>query len=182
MNGLKGRKQLRQLVKDGLDTAKQIINTLRRSFLPLILTSVFYRIIAFTLLTPLVSGYAGLFFARSGRLVIANEEIAEYLLQPIGFVALLVIAACSLTLTALEQACLMALLIQEDIKDTRSRVIGAIRYALQRIIAIHKLALRIVFRAILTSAPFAILAGLIYYMLLSEHDINYYLASSPTRQ
>jgi len=180
MNELKGRKQLRQLLKDSLDTAKQIINTLRRFFLPLILTSVFYRIIAFTLLTPLVSGYAGLFFARSGRLVIANEEIAEYLLQPIGFVTLLVIAACSLTLIALEQACLMALLIQEDIKDTRSRVIGAFRYALLRIIAIHKLALRIVFRAILTSAPFVILAGLIYHVLLSEHDINYYLASKPT--
>lgn len=173
------RKQQRQLLKDGLDTAKKIVDALKRSFLPLVLTSVIYRILAFTILTPLVSGYAGLFFAGSGRLVIANEEIAEFLLQPIGFFALLAIAACSLTLTALEQACLMTVLIQEDKKDTRSRVIGAFRYALQRIIAIHKLALRIVFRVILTTAPFAVGAGLIYHMLLSEHDVNYYLAGKP---
>lgn len=173
------RKQQRQLLKDGLDTAKKTADALKRSFLPVVLTSVFYKILAFTLLTPLVSGYTGLFFAGSGRLVIANEEIVDFLLQPIGFFALIVIAACTLTLAALEQACLMALLIQEDIKDTRSRVIGAFKYALQRIIAIHKLAFRIVLRVILTSAPFAVLAGLIYHVLLGEHDINYYLASKP---
>ncbi len=180
MNRRNGRKQQRQLLKDSLNTAKKIIDTLRRSFLPLLFTSVFYRIIAFTILIPLVSGYAGLFFARSGRLVIANEEIAEFFLQPIGFLALLVIAACSLTLTALEQACIMALLIQEDTKDTRGRVIRAFRYTFKRIIGIHKLALRIVFRIILISAPFAVLAGLIYHTLLSEHDINYYLTSKPS--
>jgi len=175
-----GRKQHSQLRIEGLDTAKKIISTLRRSFLSVFLTSVFYRIIAFTILTPLVSGYAGLFFAGSGRLVIANEEIAEFFLQPLGFFALLVIAACSLTLIALEQACLMALLVQKDAKDTINRAVRAFRYALKRTIGIHKLALLIVFRIVLTSVPFVILAGLIYHALLSEHDINYYLTNQPS--
>jgi glycerophosphoryl diester phosphodiesterase len=173
-------KQQREALKEGFDTGKKIIDALKRSFVPLVATSVIYHILAFTILTPLISGYAGLFYARSGRLIVANEEIAGFLLQPIGFLALLTIAACSLTLIALEQACLMAILIQEDANDTKSRVIGAFKYVSQRIIAIHNLALRIVFRVLLTIAPFAVLAGLLYHMLLSEHDINYYLTSKPT--
>lgn len=179
MNTRNGRIQQWPLLKGGFNTAKETIHVLRRHFLPIFLTSLFYRLIAFTILTPLVSGYAALFFAGSGRLVIANEEIAEFFLQPIGFCAILAIAACSLTMIALEQACLMALLIQKDTKGTIGRVIRAFKYTLKQAIKIHKLALRIVFRIILTSAPFVILAGLIYTALLSEHDINYYLMDRP---
>ncbi len=167
------------MLKDALGTAAKILATLRRFFIPLILTSLFYRVIAITILTPLVSAYAGLFFAGSGRLVIANEEIAEFFLQPIGFFALLVIAACSLTLAALEQACLMALLTQKDAAGAVSRVIQAFRFASKQILGIHKIALRIVLRVIATSAPFLIVAVVVYIALLREHDINYYLTSKP---
>jgi glycerophosphoryl diester phosphodiesterase len=164
--------------KDLLATINEILDILRRSFRPLILTSVFYRVIAFTILTPLISGHAGLFFAGSGRLVIANEEIAAFLLRPIGFFALLVITACSLTLIALEQACLMVLLIEVD-TGTMNRVWRAVRHVLTRAIRILELAFRIVLRILFYSTPFVILAGLIYYTLLTEHDINYYLSIRP---
>jgi hypothetical protein len=78
-----------------------MFDNLRRSFRPLFLTIRFYRVIAFTVLTLLVSGLTGSFFARSGRLVIANEDIATFFLQPVGFSALLFIAACSLTLISM---------------------------------------------------------------------------------
>ena len=83
------RKQQRQALKDGFDTGKKVIDALKRSFVPLVVTSVIYHILAFTILSPLISGYAGLFFARSGRLIVANEEIAGFLLQPIGFLSLI---------------------------------------------------------------------------------------------
>ncbi len=166
------------MIKDLLAAVNKIFDILRRSFWPLFLTTGFYRIIAFTILAPLVSGLAGLFFAGSGRLVIANEEIAAFFLQPIGFFTLLVIAACSLTLIALEQACLMVLLFKED-TGIMNRVWSAVRHAFTRAVGILELALRIVFRILFYSTPFVILAGLIYYVLLAGHDINYYLTIRP---
>ena len=164
--------------KDQSTTVNAFFNILRRSFRPLFLTSILYRVIAFTILAPLIGGLTGLFFAASGRLIIANEEIAAFFLQPIGFFALLIIAACSLTLIALEQACLMVLLFKTD-TGTMNRVWNAVRHALARTIGILELALRIVLRIFFYSTPFVILAGLIFFALLTGHDINYYLTTRP---
>lgn len=162
-----------------LDTHRTIVMAFRRSFRPLILTSVFYRIIAFTVLTPLASGYAGMLLARSGHVVIANEEIAEFLLRPIGLLILLAIAACGLTLIALEQACLMSVLIRKSEQRPLTTAIEAFRHVFKRFLAIHALALRIVLRGLAISSPFILLAWVIQVALLGEHDINYYLASWP---
>ncbi len=162
-----------------LDTCRTVVVAVRRSFRPLILTSVFYRIIALTVLTPLASGYAGMLLARSGRVIIANELIAEFLLQPFGLLIMLVIAACGLTLVALEQACLISVLIQEPKQRPSTITIVAFRQVFKRFFAIHALALRIALRWLAISSPFILLAWGIYVSLLSEHDINYYLANWP---
>jgi glycerophosphoryl diester phosphodiesterase len=151
---------------------------MRRSAWPLFLTSTLYRVVAFTLLAPLVSGLSWLFLAGSGRIVVANEEIVAFLLEPLGLVALIVMAAVTLTLTALEQACMMTLVFVAD-RGAVPSVLGALRYALVRVIAILQLAGRIVLRVLLLSAPFLALAGLMYLILLTEYDINYYLTTQP---
>jgi glycerophosphoryl diester phosphodiesterase len=166
------------MAKDLLVAVDGIFDMLRRSFWPLFLTSIFYRVIAFTLLAPLVSGIARLLFKGSGRLVVANAEIAAFFLEPIGFFALIVIAACSLTLIALEQACLMALLFEADTGNIH-RVWSAVRHALTRPTRILELAARIVIHVLLYSTPFVIGTGLLYYALLTAHDINYYLTVQP---
>jgi glycerophosphoryl diester phosphodiesterase len=166
------------MAKGILAAVREIFDILRQSFWPVFITSAFYRVIAFTILAPMVSGLTGLFFTGSGRLVIANEEIVAFFLQPIGFLSLLVIAACSITLIALEQACLMVLLFKKDMGIV-NRVWSAVRHAFTRSIRILELALRIVVRILVYSTPFVILFGLIYYTLLTEHDINYYLAVRP---
>jgi len=160
------------------DTVHALLTTMRRSAWPLFLTSGLYRIVAFTLLTPLVSGLGWLFLAGSGRIVVTNEEIAAFLFEPLGFLALIVMSAVGLTLIALEQACLMTLLFEAD-RGAVPRVLGALRHTLFRSLAILLLTGRIVLQALLLSAPFLALAGLIYLFLLTEHDINYYLAAWP---
>jgi len=162
-----------------LDTHRTIVMASRQSFRPLIFTSVFYRIIALTVLTPLVSGFTGMLLARSGHVVIANEVIAEFLLHPIGLLIMLVIAACGLTLIALEQACLMSVLIRNPEQRPLTTAIEAFRHVFQRFFAIHLLCLRIVLRVLAIGSPFILLAWVTYVTLLGEHDINYYLANWP---
>ena len=93
------------VLKRSTGTAHAILSTMRRSAWPLFLTSGLYRIVAFTLFTPLVSGLTWLFLAGSGRIVVTNEEIAAFFFKPLRFLALIVMAAVSLTLIALEQSC-----------------------------------------------------------------------------
>ena len=175
-----GRVEARDLwVPQGKFAAvKELGDILRRSFQALVLTSLLYRVIAFTLLAPLVTGLARVFFSASGRLIIANEDIAAFALQPVGFAGLIVIAACSLALVAMEQACLMLVLIRPD-TGVMARVWGAVRYALAHSLNILELALRVVLRILACSAPCVILAGIVCAALLSEHDINYYLTAWP---
>lgn len=162
-----------------LDTHRTIVMASKRSFQPLIFTSVFYRIIALTVLTPLASGFTGMLLARSGHVVIANEVITEFLLQPIGLLIMLAIAACGLTLIALELACLMSVLIRKPEQRPLTTAIEAFRHVFQRFFAIHALCLRIVLRLLAISSPFILLAWVTYVTLLGEHDINYYLANWP---
>jgi len=159
-------------------TVKELVAILRRSYRPLLLTSLLYRAIAAIMLAPLVAGLAGLFFSASGRLVVANEEIAAFVLQPVGCIGLVIIAACSLALIALEQACLMLVLVDRE-ADMKARIWSSVRSALAHSFEILGLAVRIVLRIIASSSPFIILAGLIYAALLREHDINYYLTAWP---
>ncbi|MGD9186528.1 MAG: hypothetical protein PVJ13_14460, partial [Desulfobacterales bacterium] len=74
-------------------TLRKILGNLRQFAWPLFLIGVFYRIIAVTLLIPLVSGLTWVLITGSGRVTIVNEEIATFLLEPIGLITLVVLAA-----------------------------------------------------------------------------------------
>lgn len=160
--------------------ARSIFNTMRRFAPPLFLAGVLYRILAFTILAPMVGGLTGLFLSGTGRIVISDEEIAAFLLEPLGFTGLIVMAAVGLALIAHEQACLMTLLFR-DRQGPISMVMGALKHTLTRSFAILELAGRIVLHVLLRSLPFLALSGAIIVLLLSGHDINYYLAVRPLK-
>lgn len=165
-------------VKDKSGTLRGVLDALRRSAWPLILTGLFYRLIALTLLTPLVSGLTAMLIAVSGQGTIVNERVASFFLEPIGFFTLIVLAAVSLTLVALEQACLMMIAFETD-RTGFYRAINSLKVVFFRSFAILNLAGRIVLRVLLLSIPFLALAGLVYFLLLTGHDINYYLTLQP---
>ena len=165
-------------IKDKTGTLRGVLDALRRSAWPLILTGIFYRLIALTLLTPLVSWLASFLIALSGQGTIVNERIASFFLEPLGFFTLVVLAAVSLTLVALEQACLMVITF-EPARTGFIRSINALKFVFSRSHVILNLAGRIVLRVLLLSIPFLALAGLAYFLMLTGHDINYYLALQP---
>jgi glycerophosphoryl diester phosphodiesterase len=53
------------------------------------------------------------------------------------------------------------------------------RYLLERAWPLFRLAVRMVLSAVLAAAPFLAVIGAIYYVFLTEFDINYYLAEHP---
>jgi glycerophosphoryl diester phosphodiesterase len=149
-----------------------------RAWPRLLATDVVYKIIAFVLLTPLVSLTLKLFMASKGATVLADQDILFFVLSPVGLAALVVMVAVSLAILALEQACLMAIGFAET-RGLHVRTTDALWFGARLSWPVMMMALRISVRVLLIALPFLAVSGLISLLLLGEHDINYYLARQP---
>ena len=94
----------------------------------LALTDITYKLLAFVLLTPVVSVLFHVLVARSGRSVLADEDILQFALEPLGWVCLILVGTLSIAMMALEQVALMGILCAAD-HDRRLSVRGALRFA-----------------------------------------------------
>ena len=166
------------MVKNTTGILRRILDNLGRKAWPLFLTGIFFRIIALTLLTPVVSGITTALISMSGRGTIVNDQIASFFTEPLGFITLTTIAAFSLTVFAIEQASLMVIIVQKELSGFNNAY-HALRFVFARSIRILHLAGRIVLRVLLLSIPFLALSICIYFFMLSGHDINYYLTVKP---
>src|SRR5687767_5242041 len=60
-------------------------------------------------------------------------------------------------------------------------VIGSLHFAAAKAKGVFLIAAQVVLRLILTGAPFLAAAGGLYWWLLTDHDINYYLNARPAQ-
>src|SRR5580765_1407357 len=128
---------------------------------------------------PLVGLLLRWLVARSGQVAVADVEIAGFLFTTApGIVALLLISALLLAVTAFEQACMLNIALSPQGR-ARVSVRAACAQAAARAGSILRFAARLVIRLLVLLAPFAAVAGLIYWALLRRYDINYYLGDRP---
>ncbi len=144
----------------------------------LLATDVVYKIIALVVLTPVVSLTLKYFIATRGSSVLADQDILYFVLSPMGLAALVVVGTVSLAILTLEQACLMAIAFGVT-RDLHIRTTDALWYGAQKAWSVVRLALRIFVHVLLIAAPFLIAGTLTSLLLLSAHDINFYLADRP---
>jgi len=149
-----------------------------RAWPRLLATDVVYKIIAFVLLTPLVGLALKFFMSTKDSTVLADQDILFFLLSPVGLATLVVVGAVSLAILTLEQACLMAIGFGET-RDLHVRTTDALWYGARHAWSVVMLALRIFVRVLLIALPFLAAGGLVYLLLVREHDINFYLADRP---
>ena len=163
---------------EAADVPRRIVATLRRNAWPLLLVHVIYTLLGLTLLTPLMALLIRALVALSGGAVIADQQILEFILTPIGAAALVLIAAIVITIVALEQAAMMAIGFA-DLQGWHMSAWQAIGYSIARARSILGLAAWIVVRALVIAVPLLAIGGAIYLWLLTDYDINYYLAARP---
>ena len=135
---------------------------------------VIYQLAAFAFLTPVLALALRAFVSFSGDVVVADEDILFFVLSPFGFVAFVVVASANITLITFEQAALLTICAGE-----RLGVIAALRGATGYLGSVFLLTARLVARVLLIAAPFGALGALVYWQLLTEFDINYYLSERP---
>ncbi len=164
------------------DTGRSLLNAcrhdLRLCLKQLIVTDIVFKAIAFVVLTPLVGVLFQWFIAMSGRSVLADEDILYFLISPIGWVCVVVVGAVWIATIALEQAALMTIVGGATVEQ-RVNVLSALKRSAQRAWPILLVTARMVSLGLLTAAPFLAAVGLVYVALLTQYDINYYLAETP---
>ena len=147
----------------------------------LALTDLAWKLTAFVLLTPLVAILFRAVLALSGRTVLADQDILLFFLQPAGWVSGILIGGLLLAIVALEQTALMAILCANHARHAsrRTEVVAALRFALANAWPVFRLTARMTGATLLAAAPCLALAGLTYFTLLGDYDINFYLKERP---
>ncbi len=157
---------------------QNLLQDFRLNWRPLLATDLAMKLVAFTILTPLVGLAFSTFLAFSGRTVLADTDIARFLMHPTGWCAAIVVGGGMLAIFAIEQAALMAIILS----SSQSRSIGTIpslRFVAARTGGIVQITGRLVMWLLLTALPFLAASGAIYLVLLTQHDINFYLTEKP---
>jgi len=140
---------------------------------------VFVALISFVVITPMTEALLRMLVSCSGNAAMTDVDIALfYFTTKLGFLALLLLVAASLGITIFGQACLMTVGIVRA-HGSRVRVRDAVAHGATRAISILWLTVALFGRVLVLLLPFVAGIGAAYWLLLREHDINYYLQARP---
>ncbi len=154
------------------------IRAFRSSWKSLVLTDIAFKVLAFIVLTPLVGVLFRTLIAISGNAVVSDLDILFFFLGPAGWICGIVVGALWLAIVALEQASLMGIICAESVHKSLGPI-AAIRFAAGHTWPLIRVTIRIIALTLLAIAPFLAVAGAVYFALLTEYDINYYLQEKP---
>ncbi len=163
-----------------LPLIRTILQNLAKCWGPLTRTSIFFRLVVFSLLTPIVGLLFCFFLQTTGKNVLADADIAIFLLHPMGLLALAIVGGALVCESALEQAALLTISLGAESK-CKFRPVRVLRFVIRQAPQILRLAIHFVVRCAMICLPFLAISGCIYWLLLTDHDVNFYLRVRPMK-
>jgi len=157
---------------------KSALQRLRQDWKPVFTTHLAYSTLGVILFTPLFALTSRLLLSLSDQPALADQDIAWFLLSPPGIIALVLLAGLAITVMGFEQASLMTMA-SGHVQGLHIGTLSALRYTAARAHGIFMFAIRLVVRVLLLTLPFLATAAAIAWYLLTDYDINYYLAEQP---
>lgn len=155
---------------------RQIIQTFRNRWKPLLITSLLYKLLTVIFLAPLVALPLQLALGLSSDQVLTDQDIAFFFATPLGATSLIIGIAIFISIAASELTALLSILASHQPNPSP---MAAIQYAYHKKGPIFRVTARATMVLLAITLPFLAIAGLVYRTLLSEFDINYYLQQSP---
>ncbi len=158
---------------------RRIGGDLGRLWAPLLVADVLTKLLILAMVAP-ATAFALRLFLLLGRRgdVVADEEILNFVLSPVGLATLLSVGALVLAAIFLEHATLVVVGLMGLERD-RVRARDAIWSSARRFPGLARLGLLMLVRMLPVLIPLAAVLGGLFIWLLSEYDINYYLAVRP---
>ncbi len=166
--------------KDLQSILSEIIRTSWGQSRLLFSTALLLRFVSLIALWPMFGWLMRRLIATSGQDALTDQEIASFLLSPIGFGGAILCAVIGIAIMALEQS---SLLVQAfgAAYGYRVSIPAALTLAYRRLGSTALLCLLVIVRTCAILAPFVALAGLTVWLLLGDVDINYYLTEKPPK-
>ncbi|MEN8174412.1 MAG: glycerophosphodiester phosphodiesterase [Pseudomonadota bacterium] len=155
-----------------------ILEGVRSGWRPLLTIHLVYAALGFVLLVPLTGVLVRFLIGLSGHTALADQDIAWFLVSPLGVVSLVVVAAVLIAIAALESASLMATG-AGLMAGRRNPTLEALAFATRNALRILLLTAHLVARILLLAAPFLATTAAVTWFLITDHDINYYLQAKP---
>jgi len=154
------------------------LSDFRRTWPQLLLTDLAARGLGVIVVAPIIGLFLKLFLTWADDGVLADADIAVFLLHPIGLTGAVVVGSMSLGILFAEHGTLMVIGFAA-IEDRRVSWLDALRYIVRYGRQLLTLAGRFLIRVGWIATPFLVALGGVYAWLLGKHDINFYLANRP---
>jgi len=154
------------------------LGNLSKCWHSLVRTDLIYKLLAFCLFSPVFSLVLGYALALSGNRVLTDLDIVHFIAGPLGLFLSVLLGAIWLGLLAIEQASLLGVLAAES-QGKKLGPIPALLFAIAHSPRILQLTGRLIIKTAAIAAPFLLMAGAVYFLVLGDHDINFYLHTWP---
>lgn len=135
-------------------------------------------VLVFIILTPTATALLRFAVALSGPAAVSDQDILFFVLSPGGFAALLLLGSVFSIILFLGHAALLVVA-QSAGAGRAVSVRRVLLFLAGRTARLFRLALWVLLRVLLNVLPFVLLLLVLYRLLLSDYDINYYLAERP---
>lgn len=139
---------------------------------------VLMQALGFALYVPLASVIAHRLVGLSGEPVVSNFDLVGFVLSPSGLLFVLVVASVAVSVLLAEFTG-QTWIAGHAIAGRQTTVLATVALVLHRLPRLLLLGLRIFLRLLLLAVPFLLLVGLLWYMTLRDHEVNYYLSERP---
>jgi glycerophosphoryl diester phosphodiesterase len=149
-----------------------------RALPDLLLFHVVFAAASAVFLAPFAAWLFQQFVATSGKAAVGNFDIVRFLLTPFGLTAAFVLAALTAAVQCAELAGLVVIGYGAA-ENRRVTYYDALRFAVRWAPHLVLACARVLAVLAATLLPFLVFAFLIAWLLLTKHDINYYLDARP---
>ncbi len=132
------------------------------------------------MLTPLVAWIARGALDRAGGGALTDTDILWFVLSPLGIATLLLVAAGAILAGLFGHTAIMT--VAAGIEEDRGGfVAGRSAPCDESVVRDLRLAVRGLIRLLIDAAPWLVVGGAVYFFMLTDHDINFYLSQKPPR-
>lgn len=160
------------------EVGKETLLILQKSFKQFFLIHLFFIALGIILLAPL-TGLLGQFLLElSGKSMLADLDIVYFFLTPVGLTTTIFMASLGLTILIFEQASMLAICLANVTRKPITTA-ASLLFTCKKTRVIFQYAIRLVFRVLFITLPFLGMAVAIAWVMISDYDINYYLAQKP---
>ncbi len=144
----------------------------------LFIYEVLFKLLEAWLLVPAVAVVLAAVVSRAGHIAVSNLDIVDFLLTPAGLLYAVLFATSAVAFLLLEQAGVILLTaLAGSVERPPLKLMFRTTFMITaRVVQLS--AVKVVLLA-LTFAPFVLLAVLTFHLLLTEHDLYYYLKERP---